>query len=293
MKNHLKVLEEKVIIRGTVTPLTPLHIGWQRSFDPVSSDAPVIKDPAGNPYIPGSSFKGIIRSFIEGFLGGAELPENLQPCYPTDNESCIEDEEIEQIKKKVAQERAEQERKKEKKTSLEAEIARYITENACPVCRIFGSSYMGGKLKIKDMPIMSEWNNAFLQIRDGVVIDRDSRTARDKGKYDFEIAAPGTIFSLEIAGDNLENYEKGLLFTAFDLVSQGFAALGGNVSRGTGRIKIDITEIEILNTKKLFQQYDLNGKIEPEKKTGAELKKYETEMKNAFFEYFKREAEHV
>jgi len=293
MKDHLKVLREKVIIRGTVTPLTALHIGWQRSFDPVSSDAPVIKDPAGNPYIPGSSFKGIIRSFIEGFLGGAELPGNLKPCYPTDNESCIDEEEIEKIKERVALERAEQERKREKKTSLEAKIAEYVTGKACPVCRIFGSSYMGGKLKIKDMPIMSQWNNAFLQIRDGVVIDRDSRTARDKGKYDFEIVSPGTTFSLEIAGDNLEDYEKGLLFTAFDLVSQGFGALGGNVSRGTGRIKIDMTEIEILNTKKLFQQYDLNGKIEPEKKTGADLKKYEAEMKDVFFKTFKGEAEHV
>jgi len=140
------------------------------------------------------------------------------------------------------------------------------------------------------MPVISEWNNAFLQVRDGVVIDRDSRTARDKGKYDFEIVSPGTSFSLEIVGDNLDDTEKGLLFTAFDLISQGFGALGGNVSRGTGRIKIDMTEIEILNTKKLFQQYDLNGKIEPEKKTGADLKKYEAEMKDVFFKTFKGEA---
>ena len=69
-----KSIREKVIIRGMVVPLTALHIGWQRSFDPVESDAPVIKDPKGNPFIPGSSFKGVLRSFIEGFLAGANLP---------------------------------------------------------------------------------------------------------------------------------------------------------------------------------------------------------------------------
>ncbi|HLP48757.1 MAG TPA: CRISPR-associated RAMP protein Csx7 [Candidatus Deferrimicrobium sp.] len=280
--DHLKSLREKIVIRGTVTPLTALHIGWQRSFDPVESDAPVIKDPQGNPIIPGSSFKGVLRSFIEGFLDGAELPERLKPCFPTDNESCIDEKEIEKIKNSVA---------KEKK---ESEIAKYVTEKACPVCRIFGSSFMGGKLKIKDMPVDKEkWHEAFLRIRDGVVIDRDSRTARDKGKYDFETVSPGVPFSLEIMGDNLEDEEKGLIFTAFDLISQGFSSLGGNVSRGTGRIKIDLTAIEILNTKRLFHQYTDNGKIEPEKKTGDELKKYETEMKDTFFKTFNQEATHV
>lgn len=169
MNNHLKALEEKVIIRGTVKPLTALHIGSQRSFDPVDSDAPVIKDPAGNPYIPGSSFKGVLRSFIEGFLGGADLKEGLRPCCPTDDDPCV---------------------KPEKWNEQDT-----ILKDACPVCRIFGSSFMGPKLKIKDMPILGEWNNTFYRIRDGVVIDRDSRTARDKGKYDFEIVSPGVEFS--------------------------------------------------------------------------------------------------
>ncbi len=268
MNAHLKVLREKVIIRGTVKPLTALHIGSQRSFDPVDSDAPVIKDPAGNPYIPGSSFKGVLRSFIEGFLGGADLKEGLRPCFPTDDDHCVE-----------------REKWNEQAT---------ILEKACPVCRIFGSSFMGGKLKIKDMPILSEWNNTFYRIRDGVVIDRDSRTARDKGKYDFEIVSPGVEFSLEIIGDNLEPYETGLIFTAFDLISEGFGALGGNVSRGTGRIAIALTQIEILNTKNFFTQYHHNKEgIGSEKKEGAEFAAYKAQMKEAFIKKFSPEVAHV
>ncbi len=286
MTDHLKALREKVIMRGVVEPLTALHIGWQRSFDPVESDAPVIKDPKGNPFIPGSSFKGVLRSFIEGFLAGAELPvepKRLKPCFPTDNESCIDEKEIEKIKNSVAKEKR------------ESEIAKYVTEKACPVCRIFGSSFMGGKLKIKDMPVDEQkWHEAFLRIRDGVVIDRDSRTARDKGKYDFEIVSPGVPFSLEIVGDNLEEYEIGMLFTAFDLISQGFGSLGGNVSRGTGRIKIAVTEIEILNTKQFFKQYPLDKeKAGTEKITGSGFTQYQARMKDEFIKKFSPEVPHV
>ncbi|MCP4153977.1 MAG: hypothetical protein GY757_39990, partial [bacterium] len=103
MKTHLKTLTEKCVIRGKVEPLTPLHIGWQRSFDPASSDAPVIKTPEGNPFIPGSSFKGILRGFIEGFLDGVledverddQKAGHLKPCFITDGEPCITQEELE------------------------------------------------------------------------------------------------------------------------------------------------------------------------------------------------------
>jgi CRISPR-associated RAMP protein (TIGR02581 family) len=255
MNGHLKALMEKVIIRGTVEPLSALHIGWQRSFDPASSDAPVIKDPRGNPFIPGSSFKGILRGFIEGFLGGA----GLNNCFPTDDEPCIKD--------------------PEKWKDLE-----YVLTNACPVCRIFGSSYMGSKLKIKDMPVrQEEWHKAFLRIRDGIIIDRDSRTAKDKGKYDFETVSPGVLFNLEIVGDNLDQKEKGLLFTAFDLISQGYASLGGNVSRGTGRIKIDIREVEIFRPGDFFKQFKENkGKAGPVFKRDDDLKQYMDAARNYF-----------
>ena len=183
-QDHLQTLREKIVIRGLVEPLTPLHIGWQRSFDPASSDAPVIKDPKGNPFIPGSSFKGIVRSFVEGFLDGAvegNNKKNLKPCFITDDKLCIKKEDLEQYNQL--------EDAKERKTA-------HILENACPVCRIFGGAYMGSKLKIKDLKVKAEeWHEAFLRIRDGIVIDRQSRTAKDRGKYDFETVSPGVTSS--------------------------------------------------------------------------------------------------
>jgi len=275
LDEHLKTLKEKIVIRGTLEPLTPLHIGWQRSFDPASSDAPVIKDPRGNPFIPGSSFKGIVRSFLEGFLDGAvdESKKDLKPCFITDDNPCIKKKDLEQYDQ--------YEDAKERKMA-------HILKQACPVCRIFGGAYMGSKLKIKDMRVKpEEWHEAFLRIRDGIIIDRESRTTKDKGKYDFETVSPDVAFDMEIIGDNLEEHEKGLLFIAFDLISQGYGSLGGNVSRGTGRIKIHVTEIEIFKPGDFFQNYLANnGKVEPVKKTGNQLDEYMKEAKNAFIEKF-------
>lgn len=268
MNEHLKVLKEKIIIKGVVESLTSLHIGWQRSYDPVESDAPVIKDPMGRPFIPGSSFKGILRGFIEGFLGGA----GVNDCFPTDDNPCIKD--------------------KEKWKDKD-----YVLENTCPICRVFGSSYIGSKLKIKDMPVDEKlWHEAFLRVRDGIVIDRESRTAKDKGKYDFETVSPGIKFNLEMVGDNLTDEEKGMLFTALDLISQGFGALGGNVSRGTGRIKIDITQIERLSPKDFFEKYKnlkSGEEVSPDLLTGDKLKVYIKEKKDAFFKKEWPEVKHV
>ncbi len=273
MNGHLKALNERIIIRGIVKSLTALHIGWQRSFDPVDSDSPVIKDPRGNPFVPGSSFKGILRSFVEGFLGGAEFTDrSKQPCFPTDNNPCIDEEKLKEIENQ------------EQKTE-------YILDYACPVCRVFGGPQLGSKIKIKDMPVdLDEWHESFLRIRDGVVIDRESRSAKNKGKYDFEIVSPGTPFIMEIVADNLTEAEKGMVFVAFELISQGFGSLGGNVSRGTGRIAISIDEIESLKPGDFFKQFKANnGVVKPRIIKGEALVRYMEEAKNSFVNDFNPE----
>ena len=48
--------------------MTAIRIGAGRSTSPVSSDLPVVRDSANRPYIPGSSFKGVLRSYIESIM---------------------------------------------------------------------------------------------------------------------------------------------------------------------------------------------------------------------------------
>jgi CRISPR-associated RAMP protein (TIGR02581 family) len=61
-------------ITGTLTTVTALRISKGRSTEPIGSDLPVIKDALGRPLIPGSSFKGALRSRLESFLRGIVAP---------------------------------------------------------------------------------------------------------------------------------------------------------------------------------------------------------------------------
>lgn len=62
-----KPLQGKVILSGTVKCVTGLHIGASKdNLDIGGLDAPVLRDPVTRePYIPGSSLKGKLRSLFE------------------------------------------------------------------------------------------------------------------------------------------------------------------------------------------------------------------------------------
>lgn len=64
------VFKNRLEITGTLTTVTALRISQGRSLEPIGSDLPVVKDALGKPLIPGSSFKGAMRSRLEAFLRG-------------------------------------------------------------------------------------------------------------------------------------------------------------------------------------------------------------------------------
>ena len=58
-------------IKGQIKVITGLHIGGSSEFMEIGGvDNPIIKNPVNNePYIPGSSLKGKMRSLMEWHLG--------------------------------------------------------------------------------------------------------------------------------------------------------------------------------------------------------------------------------
>ena len=62
--------ENKIIIKGTLEAVDPLHIGSSEksSLNPIEVDNSVLKDSLGNPVIPGSSIKGVVRSEFEAVM---------------------------------------------------------------------------------------------------------------------------------------------------------------------------------------------------------------------------------
>ena len=64
--------KNRLEITGKLTTITALRISAGRSTEPIGTDLPVIKDALGQPLIPGSSFKGALRSRLESFLRGID-----------------------------------------------------------------------------------------------------------------------------------------------------------------------------------------------------------------------------
>ncbi|MDD2490042.1 MAG: type III-A CRISPR-associated RAMP protein Csm3 [Phycisphaerae bacterium] len=74
----MKLINTKKI-EGVITIETGLHIGGAKnSLDIGGLDTPVIKTPAGVPYIPGSSLKGKIRSLLALSEGCADIKEESE-----------------------------------------------------------------------------------------------------------------------------------------------------------------------------------------------------------------------
>ncbi len=199
---------------------TPLHVGsGSEGISPLEVDNSVIRI-NDEPFIPGSSIKGVFRSTLEFFL--RSINEKFA-CDVVGEKPCIDirDENF-------------------KKMNTEEKI-KYIDKNACEVCKLFGSNFIASKVEFED----AYAKEVKVVNRDGVAIRRDSESAEYRKKYDYEVVNPGTVFETHIIGRNLEDYEAGYILSIIDLVNEGYAKFGGKKSAGLGRIRIDF---EILKT---------------------------------------------
>jgi CRISPR-associated RAMP protein (TIGR02581 family) len=276
------VFKRRVIFHGVVKLLSGLHIGTGRVFGATASDMPVLKDFNEQPFIPGSSFKGVYRSNLEAFLRAFQSPSSavylacdpvgeVRPCLGKD---AATKDALEKILRKY--------RRKKNRDSLNLlTLNTLLWTKSCWICRLFGSSWLASKVQILDMPVVAEkWIPESLMVRDGVVIDRESETAATRGKFDFEAVPAGTEFKLEILVENPEDYELGLLMLGFDLFSDGFALLGGNTSRGLGRIQIELSDIVDVSAEDLLAKFKPQTEEEPETKEDETQKsEQETETK--------------
>ena len=84
----MKQLEIKKL-NGKIRVITGLHIGGGSDTVEIGGiDNPIVKDPlTGEPYIPGSSLKGKMRSIMEWVLGKVTI-NNGEPCNCGECEIC-------------------------------------------------------------------------------------------------------------------------------------------------------------------------------------------------------------
>ena len=212
--------QSRLNLKGEVETLTAIRIGAGRSTSPVGADLPVVRDATNFPYIPGSSFKGVLRSYVESILRSFTDKRRIV-CNPVhDDEQCITRAEMASIR--------------------EQRNDAFILERTCWVCQVFGSLWYASKLQIRDLHVQKDlWFDQYLQ-RDGVAIDRDTETAADGKLYDFEVVPAGVVFDFQAIVDNAEDWQLGLLYLGLSAFENGELTIGGGSSRGLGAIELSL-----------------------------------------------------
>jgi CRISPR-associated RAMP protein (TIGR02581 family) len=235
--------KNRLEITGKLTTITALRISAGRSSEPIGSDLPVIKDALGNPLIPGSSFKGAMRSRLESFLRGIDLSLAANPAIEA--EWSITNERLNGengIKKEVEKE-LEQYPQEERSAKRDRLLTEKIIKETDLTSLLFGSPWIASKFQVRDLTVDPDTWFGQYQERDGVAIDRDTETAADGKLYDFQVVPAATQFEFKAVVENAEPEELGLLMIGLHQFETEQIPLGGGRSRGLGVVKLEIDKM--------------------------------------------------
>jgi len=187
------------------------------------------------PFIPGSSIKGMIRAYAEKICRSLK-DEPVPVCMPYVKPGKELDGEHGQASCGL---RFDDYKNKHKQPVLpSSDIYKY----SCPICRLFGSHVYIGRLATSDAYLtqaFKEKGKPIFEIRDGVAIDRITGGAKQGAKYDLEVLTRGE-FDTGITIRNFERWQLGLIGLIIRDMTQGQLRLGFAKSRGLGRFEIKV-----------------------------------------------------
>ncbi|MDE0012361.1 MAG: CRISPR-associated RAMP protein Csx7 [Candidatus Poribacteria bacterium] len=218
-------LNEKVRLTASLVFDTAWRVGSGKEGETMS-DLGVMLTTAGEPILPGSSLKGKLRSTCETLSHAL----GLNACMLNHKASGVKCTSDVDYYRKVRDDY-----QKALKKGLKNRC-QWIDKHTCDVCKLFGSPVKAGRLWVSD-GMLKDWASV-VQVRDGVVIDRDSRTAVDGLKYDYEVVPPSSLFELCIDLENPTDADIALLGAALFEWCAG-SSLGGFTSRGLGRFHLE------------------------------------------------------
>lgn len=189
-----------------------------------SPDMRFVVDANEKIFIPGSSLRGVWRSWCEKIARTISRDVPLA-CDPFDNSkgsniSCSE-------------------WLKEKKAS-----ASEVYKLSCPICKLFGNTSQASRLRISDAYIEgAHVDRADLPVRDGIGIDRfTGGVSSGPFKYQYLI---GKTFKTEVQLRNFELWQLGLLGYLFRDFKEELVPIGFGKTRGLGKVQGTVEGAEI------------------------------------------------
>ena len=263
-------LSKRYLIDGVLVLHTGLHIGTGKVA--MHTDSPIIRTAQNEPYIPGSSLKGALRSTVERLVPSVQaLVPLATSCQLSDQNdtACLT---VSQVLRQTLQQLQEDcDTARRTGTSYTAvataeQVAellqthvcsageaaqpsfarnlpyRFIEQHLCDTCKIFGSQWFAAKVRLGDALPHGPWVE-MTELRDGVGIDRDTETAKARIKFDLEVIPAQTEFSFRLEAENLTTRELGLLCIGIQELRAGLVPIGGMSSRGLGSCQLVVTEL--------------------------------------------------
>ena len=263
-------------IEGVLTTTAPLHLGngfktpdeRKRPLKPEKGEAKdkkefvevnaVATDWRNRPVIPGSSLKGVLRSFLLDVLSASQAGAEILADERNRNyETIIRPGEGEEWTPVQTQEKQ----------------ITFMRERAGFLERLFGTPFAEGKIEVwdcecatRDLPVATPalnnpesppfWDKTRLTYIDqSVAIDPDTKTAIDKKLYHYEVVPPGVDFNIAITGQNIVHIELGMLLFGLHAFNSGIwpLTLGGMTNRGFGRCRFELKTIRYLHQCKISE----------------------------------------
>jgi len=212
----LKKLLNQAVLEITIEAQGPLLIksGIEGGADPSVPDMQFVRT-GGSVYIPGSSLKGVFRSYAEKIARTV----GARCCNPFDDTFCG---------------------KKANDAKVSTGTAIYSNRNyACRICQLFGSTAMASRIKFNDA-YPPNGQNPQTETRTSVAIDRITGGTVPGALFEFETVTQGE-FTTTIHLRNFELWQVGLLALVLRDLEDGLLPIGFGKSRGLGEVKARIT----------------------------------------------------
>ena len=230
-----KKLKNELILTFDLKTESPLYIksGEDNALDPSATDGKYIttyRNGQLEPFIPGTSFKGVFRSRAERMMDDA--------CDIVGNHECVQ----------------EREARGDKKRRIDRWDGTKRYKKSCPVCRLFGSKILRSRIVFSDAYVKGKY---IVGERTCVGIDRITGSSKKGALYNMQYIEDA-VFEGKITIQNYERYQLKLILALFKEMEEGFITFGGMTSKGFGYLKGDNFELTVRNYDKdaLLNGYD-------------------------------------
>mgnify|MGYP000302196892 CR=1 FL=1 len=160
-------------------------------------------------FIPGSSLKGVFRSFSEKVL---RTVRSDFACDLFSSKSCG------------------------KKLEKEEDTAKVYRES-CRACKIYGNTRLRGRLSFTDAFPDGEVKT---ETRYGVAISRLTNAVA-AGPFDIEVLVQGQ-FRTSLVLENFEIWQLGLVALTLHALNEGLVKIGFGKNRGFGEVKVNVIQ---------------------------------------------------